>query len=159
MSDLEAFRAETRAWLEQNCPPSRRRPKEGEVAPAWGSPEENEQVERWRELVVERGWTGPTWPVEYGGAGLSVEEEEVLAQEMRRIRAVPPIGGFGMYLLAPVLLEFGNHEQKLRFLPDIASGRLTWQRMLQTTFKMRLMICESKLSFWASRGSMHKCKS
>jgi alkylation response protein AidB-like acyl-CoA dehydrogenase len=45
---------------------------------------------------------------------------------MARIRAVPPVGGFGMYLLAPVLLEFANEDQKRRFLPDIANGRVNW---------------------------------
>jgi len=126
MSDLDRFRQETRAWLEANCPPSRRRLREGETAPAWGSPEEEAQVEGWKRDVCSRGWTAPTWPEEYGGAGLSTEEARVLGQEMNRIRAIPPVGGFGMYLLAPVLLEFGNEDQKRRFLPNIANGRVNW---------------------------------
>ncbi len=126
MSDLEAFRSEVRSWLDENCPPTRRRQREGEVAPAWGSAEFDAQIEGWKEAVCGKGWSAPTWPVEYGGAGLSDEEARVLGQEMARIRAVPPVGGFGMYLLAPVLLEFANDEQKRRFLPDIANGRVNW---------------------------------
>jgi len=126
MSDLERFRADVRAWLDEHCPPTRRRLREGETAPAWGSPEFDAQVEGWKDAVCRRGWSAPTWPKEYGGAGLSAEEARVLGQEMARIGAVPPIGGFGMYLLGPVLLEFANDDQKRRFLPDIANGRVNW---------------------------------
>ncbi|MBW2315145.1 MAG: acyl-CoA dehydrogenase family protein [Deltaproteobacteria bacterium] len=126
MADLEQFRADARAWLDEHCPPTRRQLREGETAPAWGSPEFDAQIEGWKREICERGWSAPTWPRECGGAGLSPEEAKVLAQEMARIRAVPPIGGFGMYLLAPVLLEFANDDQKKRFLPDIANGRVDW---------------------------------
>jgi len=126
MSDLEQFRAVVRAWLDEHCPPTRRRLREGEATPAWGSPEFDAQIEGWKEAVCSQGWTAPTWPVEYGGAGLSDDQARVLGEEMARIRAVPPVGGFGMYLLAPVLLEFANENQKRRFLPDIASGRVNW---------------------------------
>ncbi len=126
MSDLEQFRADVCAWLDVHCPPTRRRLREGEVAPKWGSPEFDAQIEDWKNAVCSKGWTAPTWPKEYGGAGLSDDEAKVLGQEMARIRAVPPIGGFGMYLLAPVLLEFANEDQKRRFLPDIANGRRNW---------------------------------
>jgi alkylation response protein AidB-like acyl-CoA dehydrogenase len=126
MPDLEQFRAETRAWLDENCPPTRRRLREGETAPEWGSPEFDAEIEGWQKAVCDRGWSAPTWPKEYGGAGLSAEEAKVLGQEMAKIGAVPPIGGFGMYLLGPVLLEFASDEQKRRFLPDIANGRVNW---------------------------------
>ena len=126
MSELEQFRSEVRVWLEENCPPTRRRLRDGEAAPAWGSPEFDAQIDGWKEAICSRGWSAPTWPKEYGGAGLSADQAKVLNQEMARIRAVPPVGGFGMYLLAPVLLEFATHEQKLRFLPDIANGRINW---------------------------------
>jgi alkylation response protein AidB-like acyl-CoA dehydrogenase len=126
MSDLEQFRADVCAWLDEHCPPTRRRLREGETRPNWGSPEFDAQVEGWKDAVCARGWSAPTWPKEYGGAGLSDEEAKVLGQEMFRIGAVPPIGGFGMYLLGPVLLEFANDEQKRRFLPDIANGRVNW---------------------------------
>jgi len=126
MSDLEQFRSEVRTWLDENCPPTRRRLREGESMPAWGSPEFDAQIEGWKNDVCARGWSAPSWPKEYGGAGLSPEEAKVLGQEMARIRAVPPIGGFGMYLLGPVLIEFANDDQKRRFLPDIANGRINW---------------------------------
>jgi acyl-CoA dehydrogenase len=71
MSDLEQFREEVSAWLDEHCPPTRRRLREGEAPPAWGSPEFDAQIEDWKDAVCSKGWTAPTWPKEYGGAGLS----------------------------------------------------------------------------------------
>jgi len=126
MSDLERFRADVREWLEENCPPACRKPREDQKAPAWGGPEFEAQLEQWRERMCGKGWSAPTWPTEYGGGGLTAAEAKVLGSEMRRIACKPPIGGFGMYLLGPVLLEFASEEQKQRFLPDIVHGRINW---------------------------------
>jgi alkylation response protein AidB-like acyl-CoA dehydrogenase len=126
MAELDAFQQEVRTWLEDNCPPSRRRLREGETAPGWGSPEEAAEVDLWRERVCAKGWTAPSWPKEYGGAGATPAESRVIAREMARIGAVAPVGGMGMYLLGPVLLEFASEDQKRRFLPDIATGRVAW---------------------------------
>ena len=126
MSDLETFRNETRTWLEANCPPSRRRAADGETPTAWGTPEWHSEGETWKEKFCGRGWPTPTWPAEYGGGGLSKEEARVLADEMARIGTASPIGGFGIAMLGPVLLEFGNDDQKRRFLPGIINGNVTW---------------------------------
>ncbi len=126
MSDLEAFRDEVCSWLEQNCPPSRRKLREGETAPAWDSPEFVVETEAWKTRLADKGWTAPTWPREYGGGGLEPAQAKVLAEEMQRIGTFSPVGGFGMVMLGPVLLEFGNEDQKKRFLPDIIHGRTVW---------------------------------
>jgi alkylation response protein AidB-like acyl-CoA dehydrogenase len=76
--------------------------------------------------MVERGWTAPTWPKNYGGGGLSPEEAKVLAQEMARIKARPPLFSFGLWMLGPVLLEYGTEEQKRWHLPKIARGEIRW---------------------------------
>jgi alkylation response protein AidB-like acyl-CoA dehydrogenase len=125
-TELSSFRKETRAWLEENCPPSRRLPREGEKPAAWGSPEFQSEGVDWKDKFCARGWPTPTWPSEYGGGGLSKDEARVLAEEMGAIGTNSPVGGFGIAMLGPVLLEFGNHEQKLRFLPDIVNSRVTW---------------------------------
>ena len=104
MSDLEVFRRETREWLEANCPPGvRNRP--GEVV--WGGRRcqfPNEDAKIWLERMVEKGWTVPTWPKPYGGAGLTDEEAKVLRQEMARIDANAPLFSFGIAMLAPALM-------------------------------------------------------
>ncbi|MEZ5998609.1 MAG: acyl-CoA dehydrogenase family protein [Hyphomonas sp.] len=128
VDELETFRAETRAWLEENCPPSMRTPmKDDEIV--WGGTREkfrNPESKVWLERMAARGWTAPQWPKKYGGGGLSRTEDKVLQEEMRRIRARPPLFSFGLWMFGPALLEFGNEEQKLRFIPDIVNGRTRW---------------------------------
>jgi alkylation response protein AidB-like acyl-CoA dehydrogenase len=66
------------------------------------------------------------WPKEYGGGGLSGEENRVLDAELRRISARPPLQSFGIWMLGPALLEFASHEQKLAYLPAICRGEIRW---------------------------------
>ena len=50
----------------------------------------------------------------------------MLQQELRRIKARPPLFSFGLWMFGPALLEFGNEEQKKRFIPDIVKGKTRW---------------------------------
>ncbi len=125
MTDLQTFREETRNWLEANCPPEMRKP--GDVA--WGG--RNAQFSHpdqkiWLEKMGEKGWTCPTWPSEYGGGGLSKEENKVLQEEMSAIGARSPLGSFGIWMLGPALLEFATEEQKKEHLPPIVKGEVWW---------------------------------
>src|SRR5262245_41285917 len=86
----------------------------------------NPESRLWLERMAERGWTAPTWPREYGGAGLSVHEAAVLNSELQRIRARPALFSFGLWMLGPVLLEYGTEAQRQRFLPPIARGEMSW---------------------------------
>jgi acyl-CoA dehydrogenase len=126
---LEAFRAQTRAWLEANCPPEMRHPLRGEEDYCWGGRQASFQSEAqrtWLQRMGERGWTVPTWPREYGGGGLSAEEAQVLQQEMRRLGCRPALWSFGIWMLGPALLKFGNEAQKREHLPKIARGEIRW---------------------------------
>jgi alkylation response protein AidB-like acyl-CoA dehydrogenase len=126
--ELDAFRAETRAWLEANCPASMRTPMPEDEVP-WGGRRaewKNPDSKLWLERMAERGWTAPTWPKEYGGGGLSSGEARVLGQEMARLRARPPLFSFGLWMLGPVLLEYANEEQKREHLPKIVRGEIRW---------------------------------
>jgi alkylation response protein AidB-like acyl-CoA dehydrogenase len=125
MTDLQTFREETRDWLEANCPPEMRKP--GDVA--WGG--RNAQFSHpdqqiWLERMGEKGWTCPTWPSEYGGGGLSKEENKILQEEMGAIGARSPLGSFGIWMLGPALLEFATEEQKKEHLPPIVRGEVWW---------------------------------
>jgi alkylation response protein AidB-like acyl-CoA dehydrogenase len=129
MADLEKFRAETRAWLEANCPPSMRTPMAGEDDAVWGGRNyefKNPEAKLWLERMGAKGWTAPTWPKEYGGGGLSPEENRVLQSELKRIEARPPLFSFGLWMLGPVLLEYANEEQKKEHLPKIVRGEIRW---------------------------------
>jgi len=128
MEALDTFRQETRAWLEENCPPSMRTPMPEEET-VWGGRNAkfpNPDAKLWLDRMAERGWTAPTWPKEYGGGGLTKEENLVLQQELRRIKARPALSSFGLWMLGPALLEFANEEQKKEHLPKIVRGEIRW---------------------------------
>lgn len=129
MSDLETFRAETRDWLEANCPAGVRGPMRSEAEMIWGGRKAefaSEDHRLWLERMGAKGWTAPEWPKEYGGGGLSREEAKVLASELRRIRAQPALNSFGVWMLGPALLQFGTEAQKRQFLPPIVRGEIRW---------------------------------
>ena len=122
---LEDFRAETRAWLAANCPAGARGPgpiPNGSTKIKIG----HRDTLAWLDLMIEKGWTVPDWPKEYGGAALGKEEYLVLLEEMRRIDARPPLSGFGTSMLGPTLLEFGTDLQKQTHLPRIARAAVEW---------------------------------
>ena len=131
MSDLESFRSEVRGWLDANCPPSMRgtsgRPAQGEEV--WGGRRQtykNLEAKLWLERMAAKGWTAPSWPKAYGGGGLSRDEAKVLESEMQRIGAAAPLLSFGLWMLGPVLLEYGNEQQKREHLPKIVRGEIRW---------------------------------
>lgn len=125
---IEAFTAETRAWLEANCPPSMRTPiPDGELV--WGGSHvefANEDQQIWFNAMRDKGWFCPSWPVEYGGGGLDGKQLKVLETEMRRLGCRPPQINLGIWMLGPVLLEHGNDEQKQQFLTPMARGEVRW---------------------------------
>jgi len=125
----EVFRTEVRQWLEVNCPASCR--GSDNILPdiVWGGRQqvfEHPDVERWINALVEIGWTVPSWPVPYGGAGLTDDEVTILSEEMKKIGTYSPLFSYGMSMLAPALLEFATEEQKEEHLPRIASGEIRW---------------------------------
>ncbi|KTT76654.1 acyl-CoA dehydrogenase family protein [Sphingomonas endophytica] len=129
MSDLDAFRLETRAWLEKNCPPEMREPIRSDKDIVWGGRNQSaltEPQKTWLDRMGTRGWTVPDWPAEYGGGGLSPAETKVLREEMTRLRARNPLNSFGISMLGPALLKYGNEDQKREHLPKIARGEIRW---------------------------------
>ncbi|MBC7520807.1 MAG: acyl-CoA dehydrogenase family protein [Sandarakinorhabdus sp.] len=129
MVDLETFRAEARAWLEANCPAEMRTPIGRDADICWGGRKgkfTSDAQKTWLERMGAKGWTVPEWPAEYGGGGLTKDEAKVLASEMRRIKARSPLSSFGIWMLGPALLKYGNEAQKLEHLPRIARGEIRW---------------------------------
>ena len=129
MSDLQAFRAETRAWLEENCPASLLGQGGGGLVGTWGGRKwkpENPDQRVWLERAAEKGFTAPTWPTDVGGGGLSKEEAKILAQEMRAVGAPPPLIGFGLTMIGPTLLQYGTEAQKQEHLTKITRGEIRW---------------------------------
>lgn len=125
---IETFREETRSWLQENCPESVRTTMPANETPGGGrrATYKNPDTKLWLERCAKAGFTAPIWPKEYGGAGLSSEQNQVLRQEMGRINARPPLVGMGLSMIGPALLEYGTEDQKAEHLPKISSGEIWW---------------------------------
>ncbi|WP_431470486.1 acyl-CoA dehydrogenase family protein [Sphingosinithalassobacter sp. LHW66-3] len=122
---LEAFRVHAREWLAANFPPSLRG-KDNAMSAVEGPTELSDEEAAWKQAMGEKGWGVPAWPKEYGGGGLSRAEVRVLHEEMARIGAWNPIGGMGVMMFGPTLLEYGTEEQKREHIPPIARGEIRW---------------------------------
>ena len=122
-SELDAFRAEAREWLEANFPKSLANQPTAMIP---GGEALSEDGKLWKQRMADKGWGAPTWPTEYGGGGLSGAEARVLQQEMARIGAENPVAGMGTSMFGPTLLEYGTEAQKKRHIPPIVRGELRW---------------------------------
>jgi alkylation response protein AidB-like acyl-CoA dehydrogenase len=129
MAELDEFRAQTRRWLEANAPDAIAGLVMTEANGNWGGRRatfEPPEMKTWLERMAERGWTAPTWPREYGGGGLGAAEAKVLQQELAQLRLPPPLTGFGLTMIGPTLLRFGNEEQKREHVAKICRGEIRW---------------------------------
>ncbi|HET9161408.1 MAG TPA: acyl-CoA dehydrogenase family protein [Caulobacteraceae bacterium] len=122
---LDAFRAEVRGWIKANFPAALkgRNPMEFQMTPAAAN---DPDFQSWRAAMADKGWGAATWPKDYGGGGLSRGQAKVLDEELARAGAFNPIGGMGMMMFGPTLLEYGSAEQKARFIPPIVRGEVRW---------------------------------
>ncbi|MBK6553352.1 MAG: acyl-CoA dehydrogenase family protein [Rhodocyclaceae bacterium] len=127
MDDLDAFRQEVRQWLDTHCPVSMRGPGPEEMVMG-GSQATFATADQklWFERMRDKGWFAPGWPAQYGGGGLDAHRVRVLEDEMRRMKCRVPQVNIGIWMLGPVLLEFGNEAQKARFLPPMTRGEQGW---------------------------------
>ena len=123
--DTTAFRAEAKAWLDANFPESLKKNPAAQLAAAMGGTE-SADAKAWREAMGAKGWGTPTWPAQYGAGGLSRADARVLAEEMAAIGARNPIGGMGVMMFGPTLVEYGTEELKAQHLPGIIKGEVRW---------------------------------
>jgi alkylation response protein AidB-like acyl-CoA dehydrogenase len=125
---MEEFRNEVRQWLAEHCPETMRT-KVTEEDWVWGGRNAtyaDPDAKVWLDNMGSKGWTCPTWPCEYGGGGLTQDQNRILQDELARIDARPPLLSFGISMLGPVLLEYGSEVQKREHLPKIVRGEIRW---------------------------------
>ncbi|MBL8657351.1 MAG: acyl-CoA dehydrogenase family protein [Altererythrobacter sp.] len=120
-----AFREEAKAFLAEHFPPELKG-KSNALASVEGPTAETPAQKSWREAVGSRGWGTPTWPKEYGGGGLTRKQARILDEEMARAGAFNPIGGMGVMMFGPTLLEYGSEAQKAEHIPPICRGEIRW---------------------------------
>ena len=129
MADLEKFRAEMRAFIERAAPESLVGKASDPAFHIWGGKRAKyptPDARAWLERAAEAGLTAPTWPKEYGGAGLSREEGKVFEEELAKRKLPAPLVGFGLMMIGPTLLTYGTEDQKREHLPHITRGEIRW---------------------------------
>jgi len=61
---------------------------------------------RWQQTLYESGWACPTWPVEFGGRGISVLQAAIASDEFARAGAPLPRATGGELLVGPTILHW-----------------------------------------------------
>lgn len=90
-----------------------------------GAPLGRDDFLGWQRKLFRRGWVAPTWPAEHGGPGWSARQRLIADEEFFRLHT-PPLPGFGLKMIGPILIRFGSQAQRERFLPGILSGDDWW---------------------------------
>jgi hypothetical protein len=88
------------------------------------------QASEHRIAVYDAGFGGISWPVEYGGLGLTADHQEAFTEEVAKYPqlAVGDLVTGG--ICAPTLLDFGSEEQKRRYIPHMLRGDEAWTQLL-----------------------------
>ena len=115
----EAFRAEVQAFLKAKLP--------ARIATKVKAGQRLTKADQdeWHAILNERGWLANHWPQEYGGPGWGAVEKFIFDTECA-LAGGPRIVPFGVNMLGPVLIKFGNEAQKKYWLPRILSGEDWW---------------------------------
>lgn len=110
------LRTEIRAWIAANDP----------GPPPSDYHERIKALTRWQTSLCEAGFMGLSWPVRYGGRGMSLAAEAVLAEELARSGAAEIINRLALYTWGPTLMDMGEPEQMRRFLPGMLDASELW---------------------------------
>ena len=85
-------------------------------------------VKEWQQLLIDHGFAARTIPKEYGGYGGEPDllKGRIIGEEFARAQIPSGLGGQGISMLVPTLLELGTEEQKRQFIPPTLSGEMVW---------------------------------
>ena len=117
--DEEAFRREVRAFM------AARLPADIGTRVRAGLPVAKADTVRWQELLFERGWIAPGWPIEHGGCAWTPTQRYIFDEETVAGDA-PFVNPFGLDRVAPVIIRYGSEDQRRRFLPRILDSTDWW---------------------------------
>jgi alkylation response protein AidB-like acyl-CoA dehydrogenase len=84
---------------------------------------EHEASMAWQQILHERGWAAPAWPVEHGGCDWSLTQHYIFSREST-LAGAPALSPMGIRMVAHAIIKFGTEEQKAYFLPRILTGEV-----------------------------------
>jgi len=119
-AEENAFRDEVRAFLKAHLP--------SEISTRIGRGDDSQiaqDIPRWQSILHQHGWGAPAWPKAFSGTGWSTTQQYIFETECALADA-PIQLPFGLKMVAPVMMRYGNAEQQARFLPRILSGEDWW---------------------------------
>lgn len=93
--------------------------------------EQHRYPEEFVSALTEAGWLACLIPEPYGGSGLGMLEAGIILEEVNRSGANAAACHAQMYTMG-ALLRHGSDQQKQRYLPQIASGKLRLQSFAVT---------------------------
>ncbi len=119
-ADVEAFRAEFIAFLDENVPPDDEaldRSGSSSHVPEW--------ARRWQRLMFDNGWLMPGYPPEFGGRNATILQQYVHQQELARRRVYLTFNPQGVGIISASLISFGTREQQERWAVPILRAEIT----------------------------------
>ncbi len=117
--DDVAFRDEVRRFIADNLPAALAEQVRR------GRHIDKEGMRTWHRILADKGWIAPNWPVEHGGIDWTPTQKYIFDEECARADT-PGLAPFGLAMVAPVIIAFGNRQQKDFYLPKIRSGEQFW---------------------------------
>lgn len=118
-AEQAAFREDVRSFLSQNLPADIKNKVE------MGQSLSKDDYQRWQKILAEKGWLAAGWPEEHGGPGWTPIQRHIYEEEYGR-HSCPRVLPFGVAMVGPVIMAFGNDEQKAEHLPKIANSDIWW---------------------------------
>ena len=115
----QAFREEVQNFLRDNTPSTIRTKIDARQKLT------KEDYMAWHKILYGRGWVAPNWPVEFGGTGWTPLQCHIFDEEIG-LAGSPRVLPFGVNMVGPVIMEFGNDTQKAHHLPRILSCEDVW---------------------------------
>jgi len=125
----QEFETSVRDWIADNLPELLVGAHINMYGVVSGDQDVRDAFDLWRQRLAAQGWGAPTWPREYGGAGLTDAQAKVVNRAIAKAGSMNPIAylaGMGVTMVGPTLLEYGTPEQKARHLPGMANGEVRW---------------------------------
>ncbi|HNJ75051.1 MAG TPA: acyl-CoA dehydrogenase family protein, partial [Pseudomonadales bacterium] len=124
-AELREFRAQVHNWLKSNRPPKPSFPLPQSFTEV-GNNDQFEYLRDWQQKVYEAGYLGMAWPKQYGGGGMPQAYQDIVTEEMYRLRTPLMVNAVGLSWAGPTILKHGTEAQKKKYIRPILEASEIW---------------------------------